>query len=193
MMGAIYSSLAAFFPVMTKSELRKAIRFRLEALPLETRAEKSATLCREIAGCGEWKTARTVAFFSPLPSEPNVDLLWAVLEARVVCYPRVDGDHLVFLKVPDRAALLESRWNLLEPAHQEDAVVPMVEIDLLLVPGLAFTPDGHRMGRGKGYYDRLLAHPALRATPLGVCFAEQLVVHLPTEEHDRPVARVISA
>ena len=178
---------------MTKSELRKAIRFRLEALPLEVLAEKSAIISREIAGSEDWKAARTVAFFSPLPSEPNVDLLWAVLEARIVCYPRVDGDGLIFLKVPDRAALLESRWNLLEPAHQEDAIVPLEEIDLLFVPGMAFTPDGHRMGRGKGYYDRLLARPAFRATALGVCFSEQLVPHLPTEEHDRPVARIISA
>ena len=178
---------------MTKSELRKAIRFRLEALPLEARAGKSAAICREIAGSQEWKAAGMVAFFSPLPSEPNVDLLWAVLGARTVCYPRVDGDHLIFLKVPDRAALLESRWNLLEPPHREDAVIPLGEIDLILVPGLAFTPDGHRMGRGKGYYDRLLACSALRATALGICFSEQLVPHLPTEEHDQPMARVISA
>ncbi len=178
---------------MTKSELRKAIRFRLDALPPETRDEKSAAICREIAGCEEWKAARTIAFFSPLSSEPNVDLLWAVLETRAVCYPRVNGENLVFLRVPDRAALLESRWNLLEPPHREDSIVPFNEIDLLLVPGLAFTPGCHRMGRGKGYYDRLLADPALRATALGVCFAEQVVPHLPTEEHDRPVARVVSA
>ena len=49
------------------------------------------------------------------------------------------------------------------------------------------------MGRGKGYYDRLLAHPSFRSPAFGVCFAEQLVAHLPMEDHDRPVNRVFAA
>jgi len=178
---------------MTKPELRKAIRTRLASLSEEERAAKSAAICREIAASDEWAAGRTVGFFSPLASEPNVDLLWAVLGARTVCYPRIDGDNLVFILVPSRAALLESRWNLLEPPHREDAVVPLEELDLLLVPGLAFTPGRHRMGRGKGFYDRLLSRPALRATSFGVCFAPQIVPHLPTEEHDQPVTRLVFA
>ena len=179
---------------MTKPELRKAIRVRLEALPPEAKAEKSAAICRALAHTPEWHAARTVGFFSPLDSEPNIDLLWAVLGERAVCYPRIHGEDLVFIRVPDREALLEStRWNLLEPPHHDEHVAPIREIDLFLVPGVAFTPDGHRLGRGKGYYDRLLAHPAFRSPAFGVCFAEQLVAHLPVEDHDRPVSRVFSA
>lgn len=178
---------------VTKSALRKIIRLRIDALPPETRAEKSGMIAQAVAQSAEWGEARTVGFFSPLPTEPNVDLLWAVLGSRTVCYPRVDGDNLVFLRVPDREALLASRWNLLEPPHREDAIVPLGELDLLLVPGLAFTADGHRMGRGKGFYDRLLANSAFQAAAFGICFAEQLVPRLPMEEHDRPVARVCSA
>jgi len=178
---------------LTKSELRKALRFRLDALAPEARAEKSAAICREVASSAEWERARLVGLFSPLASEPDVDLLWAVLGERAVCYPRMDGESLVFLRVPNRSALLESRWNLLEPPHRGDAVVPPESIDLLLVPGMAFTRDGHRMGRGRGYYDRFLAHPALRAATFGICFAEQVVPRLPMEEHDRPVTRVVSA
>jgi len=179
---------------VTKPELRKAIRVRLAALTPEAKAEKSAALCRALAHTREWIAARTVGFFAPLDSEPNVDLLWAVLGERTVCYPRIHGEDLVFIQVPGREALLESaRWNLLEPPHRDEHVVEVGDMDLFLVPGVAFTADGHRMGRGKGYYDRLLAHPAFRAHAFGICYAEQLVPHLPMEDHDRPVGRVFSA
>jgi len=179
---------------VTKSELRKTIRVRLAALASEVKAEKSAAICRSLAHTKEWGDARAVGFFSPLDSEPNVDLLWAVLGERTVCYPRIQGDDLVFLRVPNREALLESaRWNLLEPPHRDEHVVPVGEIDLFFIPGLAFTADGHRMGRGKGYYDRLLARSDFRAPTFGICCAEQVVTHLPMEDHDRPVDRVFSA
>ena len=179
---------------MTKPELRKAIRVRLAALSFEEKAEKSAAICRAASHTLPWQEARTVAFFSPLPEEPNIDLLWAVLGERIVCYPRVDGDDLVYIWVPDREALLESeRWNLLEPPHLDERVIPVENIDLLFVPGIAFTSGGHRMGRGMGYYDRFLAKPGYRATSYGVCFTEQIVPHLPLEDHDQPVHQVFSA
>jgi len=179
---------------VTKQELRKAIRVRLAALQPEAAAEKSAAICSSEAHTAEWSAAQTIGFFSPLALEPNIDLLWAVLGDRAVCYPRIAGDSLVFIRVPSREALLESsRWNLLEPPHRDEHVVPVDEVDLFFVPGIAFAPAGHRMGRGKGYYDRLLAHPAFRSPAFGICFAEQLVAHLPMEDHDRPVTRVFSA
>lgn len=180
---------------MTKPELRKAIRVRLAALTPEAVAKKSAAICLEISRTPEWREARVAGLFSPLNTEPNVDLLWAVLTAgKAVCYPRVCGDALVFLRVAGREALLESAlWNLMEPPHREDHVIAPEKIDLLLVPGMAFTPNGHRMGRGKGFYDRFLARPGFHAATFGVCFAEQIVPHLPMEGHDRPVDRVFAA
>lgn len=178
---------------MTKSELRNAIRYRLQAVPPESRAEKSALLCEAIAASDPWREAKTVGFFSPMATEPNVDLLWAVLGERAVCYPRVVGDDLVFIRVPDRSALITSRWNLMEPPHREDDCIAPSLLDLLLVPGIAFTADGHRMGRGKGYYDRFLAQPGCRATPFGVAFSEQRVPLIPMEPHDIPMARVFFA
>ena len=179
---------------MTKPELRKAIRVRLAAMPPGLAAQKSARICQAVAHTPEWLHARVVAFYAPLPSEPNIDLLWAVLGKRTVCYPRIAGDDLVFIQVPGREALLESaRWNLLEPPHRDEHVVSPGEIDLFFVPGMAFTADGHRMGRGKGYYDRLLARPERRAPAFGICFSEQVVPHLPLETHDQPVNRVFAA
>ncbi|XHR28879.1 MAG: 5-formyltetrahydrofolate cyclo-ligase [Chthoniobacteraceae bacterium] len=179
---------------MTKAELRKAIRVRLAALSPEAVAKKSAAICLDLSHTPEWREARTVGLFAPLDTEPNVDLLWAVLGKKTVCYPRVCGDDLVFLRVAGREALLQSAlWNLMEPPHRDEHIVQPEKIDLLIVPGVAFTANGHRMGRGKGFYDRYLASPGLRAKAFGVCFSEQLVARLPVEEHDRPMARVFSA
>jgi 5-formyltetrahydrofolate cyclo-ligase len=179
---------------VTKTELRKAIRVRLAALTPEAIAKKSAAICLELSHTPEWHEAHTVGLFAPLDTEPNVDLLWAVLGKKAVCYPRVCGEDLVFLRVARREALLQSAlWNLMEPPHKDEHIVQPEKIDLLIVPGIAFTATGHRMGRGKGFYDRYLASPGFRAVKFGVCFSEQLAPHLPVEEHDLPMTRVIAA
>jgi len=178
---------------MTKSRIRTAVRLRIGTLSSETRAAKSAAICRQVAEAVEWRKAGTIALFSPFDSEPNVDLLWAAVEAQTICYPRVDGERLVFIRVPDRAALLKSRWNLREPAHTQDRVVPLSAIELLLVPGLAFTIDGHRLGRGGGFYDRTLAEVSPKSATFGICFTEQLLTKLPMEAHDQHVSRVFAA
>ena len=178
---------------MVKSEIRKAVRLWLRALEPAALAVKSAAICRKLGATDEWQHARTVGLFSPLPSEPDVNLLWPTMAGRTACYPRIDGERLVFLRVPDPTALLESRWKLREPEHREACVAAVSDLDLLLIPGMAFTRDGHRLGRGGGYYDRLLAEPNLRATLFGVCFAEQIVPNLPMEGHDRAVRRVFFA
>ena len=177
---------------MSKSDLRKTIRLRLKDVSGAVRAGKSAHICEELAAAEAWRTARTVGLFAPLPSEPDVELLWAAVDGRTLCYPRIAGKSLVFLRIPGPSVLLETNGKLREPPHLTEALVPIEKLDLLLVPGVAFTPDGHRLGRGGGYYDRLLADPALRAPAFGVCFEEQLTECLPMEAHDRPVKRVIS-
>ena len=67
------------------------------------------------------------------------------------------------------------------------------DIDVMVVPGVAFTSVGDRLGRGKGYYDRYMAREGFRAQTIGVCYSCQLCDELPVEEHDRRVDRVISA
>jgi 5-formyltetrahydrofolate cyclo-ligase len=201
---------------LEKTALRREIKARLAALTAGQIAEKSAAICRAIAQTAEWQSARCIALFAPMPMEPDVGLLWQMLAGepakkarenpqgnrleKTICYPRVNGEELLFITVPERSALVESPpWNLLEPpcnaakSDAENRIIALQDLDLLLVPGLAFTPGGHRMGRGKGFYDRVLAQPRFRAATFGICFAEQLVERLPLEAHDRPVRRVFWA
>ena len=70
------------------------------------------------------------------------------------------------------------------------SVCPPGDIDLIVVPGVAFTPSGVRLGRGKGFYDRYLTQPGVRALRFGVCYPHQLVGELPAEPHDVAMDRV---
>ena len=83
----------------------------------------------------------------------------------------------------DPRRLVPGAFGILEPGPDARLCGPG-ELDLLLVPGVAFTAGGLRCGRGKGYYDRYLAQSGFRAVKIGVCFAHQLVDALPAEPHD---------
>ena len=87
-------------------------------------------------------------------------------------------------------ALVFGAFGILEP--QGERPCPAGEIDLVVCPGVAFTADGRRLGRGRGYYDRYLGVPAFRGFRVGVCYAHQLVDDLPVEPHDVRMDRVIT-
>ena len=82
------------------------------------------------------------------------------------------------------------QWGFREPVFDPAHVIPPDEFDLVLVPGAAFTADGQRLGRGGGFYDKLLATPGFRAFKIGICFDYQLVPAVPLESHDQRVDRV---
>ena len=87
-------------------------------------------------------------------------------------------------------ALVFGAFGILEP--QGERPCPAGESDLVVCPGVAFTADGRRLGRGRGYYDRYLGDPAFRGFRVGVCYAHQLVDDLPVEPHDVRMDRVIT-
>ena len=109
-----------------------------------------------------------------------------------ICYPRVEGDHLNLMLVDSLDELFASRWQLREPVAYEPLLQAPDKIDLILVPGLAFSQSCQRLGRGGGYYDRLLASENLRARKIGVCFDLQTFPELPVESHDVCVDAVVT-
>lgn len=177
---------------MTKAEIRREMRLRLPDIGA-TRTEKSRAICDAIAAHPAFVQGELIALFSPLPGEPDVEGLWEK-GGRGFCYPRVSGSELEFVDVHMLADLAPSAWNpaVLEPAFPEARVIPAAEIDLIIVPGLAFTRDGRRLGRGGGFYDRFLARLPTRTTKIGVCFDLQMVGELPTEPHDERLDAVVT-
>lgn len=155
---------------------------------------RSVAVCNQIRARSFWNTARTVGLFCPLPDEPDLLELMTENNRRYV-FPRILGESLVWHEVSDVRVLKpnSSRGasSLREPC--EGGLVALEEIDLLLVPGLAFTIEGARLGRGGGYYDRVLASLGPRTVTAGVCFALQVLDTLPLEAHDLPVQHVCSA
>jgi 5,10-methenyltetrahydrofolate synthetase len=128
--------------------------------------------------------SRVVMAFWPLPDEvdvrPLIDRL--VAEGRTVVLPKVTGDKTMELRrYTSQADLSEGAFHILEPVGEP--FVDYEQIDVALVPGVAFDAAGHRLGRGRGYYDRFLAeHLAPRL--IGVCFPFQRVAVVPVDAHD---------
>ena len=160
------------------------------ALDSRQRLRASAAIFSAVERLPEFRAARTVAVFAALPDEPATDEVlarWA--STRRVVLPRVEGDAMRFYACrPD--ALVLGAFGILEP--QGERPCPAGEIDLVVCPGVAFTADGRRLGRGRGYYDRYLGDPAFRGFRVGVCYAHQLVDDLPVEPHDVRMDRVIT-
>lgn len=160
------------------------------ALDSQQRLRASAAIFSAVERLPEFRAARTVAVFAALPDEPATDEVlarWA--STRRVVLPRVEGDAMRFYACrPD--ALVFGAFGILEP--QGERPCPAGEIDLVVCPGVAFTADGRRLGRGRGYYDRYLGDPAFRGFRVGVCYAHQLVDDLPVEPHDVRMDRVIT-
>lgn len=176
-----------------KGPLRQEMRARLraEAASLKSRSE---AICKQLQNARFWETSRTVGLFCPLPEEPDLLALMAEKHRRFA-FPRIAGDRLVWHEVSELHTLQPSKTHgagrLYEP--EEGVLVPLGEIDLLLVPGLAFTLLGGRLGRGGGYYDRVLAEAGAGTKRIGVCFEFQVLEALPLEGHDLPVQQVYHA
>ena len=169
-----------------KAELRR--RMRLARDLIENQALRSVSLWAQVGELPAYRSARTVMAFVGVRGEPDTDPLFARLAAdgKVLVLPSME-DHRIVPRLLGSG--LEPGWYGV-PAPQGEEVDPAT-IDLVLVPGLAFTPQGGRLGQGGGHYDRFL--PTLRhdCVTVGVCFAEQLVDHLPGEDHDHVVHVVV--
>ncbi len=176
--------------MLTKAELRHAMRDRLP-LPPDVRGTQSARICAAIAALPQWQTARTVAFFAPQPREPDIEQLWASAAGKIIAYPRMENDALTLHRLASLHELQPAKWGLREPVADATSVVAPQDVDLILIPGVAFTRAGARCGRGGGYYDRLLSELPASAFKIGVCFPHQITSELPTEPHDCWVDRVV--
>ena len=152
------------------------------ALDSQQRLRASAAIFSAVERLPEFRAARTVAVFAALSDEPATDEVlarWA--STRRVVLPRVEGDAMRFYACrPD--ALVFGAFGILEP--QGERPCPAGEIDLVVCPGVAFTADGRRLGRGRD--------PGFRGFRVGVCYAHQLVDDLPVEPHDVRMDRVIT-
>lgn len=137
----------------------------------------------------EYRAAHTVMAFASLPSEPDTDALFARLhrDSKRLVLPRLERGSIVPAVVVN--GFIAGQWGIREP---DGEIVDPASIDLVVVPGVAFTLSGDRLGHGKAYYDRFLA-PLGSVHTVGACFSEQIVDELPMEAHDIRLGHVIHA
>ncbi len=162
----------------------------------EARRRKSELIRRKLVRLAAFRKAKTVFCYVSLPYEVETRrLIEQMLDAgKRVVVPRVVRRQLLLseLRDPDEE-LSPGAFGVLEPRPQARRPVRPKELDLAIVPGLAFDRLGRRLGHGLGYFDRLLARVPRDTPTVGVCFSFQLVDRLPAGPHDRPVHRVLFA
>ena len=165
-----------------KKDIRHIVRGRLRALNAEEKASMSAEVCALVAAHDAVKKARVVALFASLDDEPDTHALIETLSVgHTVVLPVVHGDTMQFYPfVPNDMRV--GAYGISEPAG--GCPVAPSQIEAVVVPGVAFTLDGARLGRGKGFYDKYMSQKGFKASKIGVCFRCQLVDAIPCEEHD---------
>ena len=152
----------------------------------------SESIRQSISSLPRWQDARVVAAYAALPGEPDLRPLDWIGE-KTVLLPRVDGEDLVFHAVSDATQLKSGSFGVMEPDAAKCPAFDPREAEIIFVPGLAFTAEGLRLGRGRGFYDRLLAALPPDILRVGVCFPPQIVTDIPCEPHDEEVDVVLSS
>jgi 5-formyltetrahydrofolate cyclo-ligase len=173
-----------------KRSLRKDIRAEIAKLTTEEKQSLSAQIFSKLADLDEVCKASVVALFVSLADEPQTaEIIEQLLQKnKRVVVPRIEGEEMNFYDISEGVEV--GAFGIMEPSSKR-AVEPS-EIDVMVVPGVVFTLDGARCGRGKGFYDKYLASKGFRAYTIGVCYPCQIVETLPTEEHDKMLDCVIS-
>lgn len=163
-------------------------------LSREDRAERSRAIAERAAAIPELMAARTVALYAPLNTEVDPAGIGRRLVAAGgrVAYPRVQqaGRILAFAEC-DPTALVRGPLGALEPPSSA-RVVDLGDLDAVLMPGVAFSLDGLRLGRGGGYYNATLKLIPARSLRIGLGFDVQVVPTLPREPHDVPLDSLVT-
>ena len=191
-----------------KKILRKIIKVRVSAISPEERKKREEILHNDLFSMPEFLAANTVMLFANLPDEIGTFSLIdkCIAMGKKVYLPVINGDDMTVaeftgeyqigrygikepsLLTPNSSLLFPNGHQIVPNGHQH--VLTPHSIDFVLVPGVAFSPNGYRLGRGKGYYDKFLSKQRDLFT-VGVCFREQFYLDIPTEPHDVPMNKVL--
>lgn len=177
---------------MDKTELRRQIRQQKQAMTPEQIEEKSRLLAEKFLQSELYRSAKTVYGYLPYNQEVRTVpmLAQALKDGKQVAVPKCYGEEMRFIVLSDLSAVAPGYCNIPEPIA--DDPVADDPTALVLMPGLAFDPAGHRIGYGGGFYDKFLAaepgHPTL-----ALCYDFQVFPQLQTDDHDIPVDLVLWA
>ena len=169
-----------------KKNLREELRARVARVQPDVLARASLGACELLRCQSVWSQSKTVLFYAPVRGELDITpLLHLALESKkTVALPGFlpESGHYGVFEIRDfQQDCVSGKFGILEP-DKKCRRIALNRLDLALVPGVGFDAWGHRLGRGRGFYDRLLAQ--VTGIKCGVAFDEQMVDRIPTETHD---------
>lgn len=176
-----------------KSFLRDAVLKKRKMIPAALRRRKSRLIFKKLLREPSFRKAKCVALYYGVPGEVETrPFLKKILKSKKVYLPRVQLQRkdLVFRRFCALSDLEKNAYAIMEPKVQ-CLKRSAFKMDLIVVPGVAFDKKGGRLGRGAGYYDRLL-RKAPKVPKFGLCFREQIVKKVPMRSHDIRMDKVIT-
>lgn len=173
---------------MIKSEIRKAIKTLKAELAAEEKAKAAADALMRLEQCPAFANAHRILVYASLPDEISTEVLLSKWHGKKQLYlPRVKGDTLEILEYHP-GGTHTGAYQIDEP--DGESIAETGSLDAIIVPAVAYDRKGNRLGRGKGYYDRLLSTAS--CPKIGFIYDLQLLEAIPAEDHDIPVDYIIT-
>ncbi|MDR2773911.1 MAG: 5-formyltetrahydrofolate cyclo-ligase [Tannerella sp.] len=203
-----------------KQFIRNEINRLKQSLPYKTAASLSEKICRRLIQTEAFQKAHCIALYYSIPGEVRtIALIEEWYKKKIIVLPVVSGNHMNFYPYTGKEHMITGSLNIPEPKMPETDIletdipetdipetklsgtppgpgnmpaklIPAENIDLFIVPGIAFDRECNRLGRGKGFYDTFLS--GTNKPAIGLCFGFQLKEHIPAEAHDRKMTMVIT-
>ena len=177
---------------MSKSEIRSLIRELRRKQDSSTIVQKSRAIWKFLLSLPEYRRAATIAFYASIEKEGEVATLEMIEDSlkqnKVVCLPKIVADSLEFFNVKSVEELKMGAFGILEPIGDK---IKLEQIDMIVLPGLAFDATGNRIGFGRGYYDKFLKKVG-SAARIALAFDFQIVDKIPSTESDVRVHKIIT-
>ena len=176
---------------MDKTEVRRAMRERKRAVPMDEKLRRSDIIMQRLEQTPDFAAAQVVLLYWSMADEVQTHAFverW--YRRKTLLLPCVQGDDLVLRQYTGPQCMVSGeQFGIGEPTGDEWTDLQAVQ--LIAVPGVAFDPSGNRMGRGRGFYDRLLKSTP-NALKIGLAYDFQMLDAIPTEPHDVRMDRVIT-
>ena len=176
------------YELPTKAELRKLVKTRIKNMTEEEKKKESEDVMMKLENTQQFKSAKTILLFHSLPDEVCThELIEKYASKKKILLPVIDGEKWHIREY--KGDLKTGEYNIQEPTGGN--YYDYGSIDLVVVPGVCFDKDKGRVGRGKGYYDRILKE--IKAFKIGICFDCQLLSKVPADEWDVKMDQVMTA
>ena len=177
---------------MPKRSIRSHFLAERKSRSSQICADSSSEIQRHFMCSGLFRDARCLALYSAIHNEVSTDEIveHALDNDKSLVFPRVIGEELEFVVIESPSELVPGAFGVKEP--KGCSLVPVENIDLVVVPGVAFDKRGHRLGYGRGYYDRALTKCQSRCVKVGFAYDFQLVEKLPATDYDETLSVLIT-